>query len=515
MEQTTVQPGVGEKRLNLFERYLTLWVGICMLVGVLMGKLLPGLVDALRGMEFGQGSQINVPIAVLIWLMIIPMMMKVDFTSIRNVGKRPRGLLVTLFVNWLVKPFSMALIGWLFFRILFSAWISPVEADQYIAGVIILAAAPCTAMVFVWSYLTDGDPAYTLVQVSVNDLIMLVLFAPIVRFLVSGASSLSVPFLVLLYSVVTFIVIPLAAGVLLRNWLIRKHGKEWFEDTFLPRFAPVTIAALLATLVFIFAFQADNITGKSFHVVLIAIPILIQVYFNSSLTYGLMRLFRVEHSVAAPGALIGASNFFELAVATAIALFGPGSGAALATVVGVLVEVPVMLSVCAAWVDFDGECVRVNTMRGFAKERNMRRDPRVTLLCYDPSRPSRSLEVRGRVVEMTETEVTVGLSSAVTFASGDAVLAPEGDVPALAAAGLGDYFTHRLGHSIGTAIHSNGANMDDLEIHDERRILPNTVFSIEPGIYLPEFGVRSEVNMLVREKAAEVTGKIQREIVII
>ncbi|MEN6608182.1 MAG: ACR3 family arsenite efflux transporter [Bryobacteraceae bacterium] len=344
----TVQPQVEAKRLNLFERYLTRWVGLCMIAGVLMGKLLPGLVEALRGMEFGSGSQINVPIAVLIWLMIIPMMMKVDFTSIRNVGKRPRGLLVTLFVNWLVKPFSMALIGWLFFRILFSSWISPAEADQYIAGVIILAAAPCTAMVFVWSYLTDGDPAYTLVQVSVNDLIMLVLFAPIVRFLVSGASSLSVPFLVLLYSVITFIVIPLAIGVLLRNWLIRKHGKDWFENTFLPRFAPVTIVALLATLVFIFAFQADNITGKSFHVVLIAIPILIQVYFNSSLTYGLMRLFRVQYSVAAPGALIGASNFFELAVATAIALFGPGSGAALATVVGVLVEVPVMLSVCAA-----------------------------------------------------------------------------------------------------------------------------------------------------------------------
>ncbi|MFB3777273.1 MAG: ACR3 family arsenite efflux transporter [Bryobacteraceae bacterium] len=348
MEPSTVQPRVEVKRLNVFERYLTLWVGLCMVAGVMLGKLAPVVVDALRRMEFGSGSQINVPIAVLIWLMIIPMMMKVDFTSIRNVGKRPRGLLVTLFVNWLVKPFSMALIGWVFFRILFAAWISPSEADQYIAGVIILAAAPCTAMVFVWSYLTDGDPAYTLVQVSVNDLIMLVLFAPIVRFLVSGASSLSVPFLVLLYSVITFIVIPLTAGTLLRRTLIHRHGKEWFETSLMPRFAPVTIAALLATLVFIFAFQADNITGKSFHVVLIAIPILIQVYFNSSLTYGLMRLFRVEYSVAAPGALIGASNFFELAVATAIALFGPGSGAALATVVGVLVEVPVMLSVCAA-----------------------------------------------------------------------------------------------------------------------------------------------------------------------
>jgi ACR3 family arsenite transporter len=346
MEQATVE--VPEKRLNFFERYLTLWVAACMLVGVLLGKLLPGLIDSLRRFEFGSGSQINVPIAVLIWLMIIPMMMKVDFTSIRNVGKRPKGLLVTLFVNWLVKPFSMALIGWVFFRVLFSAWISPAEADQYIAGVIILAAAPCTAMVFVWSYLTDGDPAYTLVQVSVNDLIMLFLFAPVVRFLVSGASSLSVPFLVLLYSVIAFIVIPLSVGTILRTILIRRHGKEWFENVLLPRFAPVTIAALLVTLVFIFAFQADNITGKSFHVVLIAIPILLQVYFNSSLTYGLMRLFKVEHSVAAPGALIGASNFFELAVATAIALFGPGSGAALATVVGVLVEVPVMLSVCAA-----------------------------------------------------------------------------------------------------------------------------------------------------------------------
>ena len=335
------------KRLNFFERYLTLWVGLCMVAGLTVGKWAPGLVHSLREMEFGQGSQVNVPIAVLIWLMIIPMMMKVDFGSILNVRQRPRGLLVTLVVNWLVKPFSMALISWVFFRHVFGAWISSAEASQYIAGTIILAAAPCTAMVFVWSYLTDGDPAYTLVQVSVNDLIMLFLFAPIVRFLVSGASSLSVPFMVLLYSVIAFIVIPLVAGTALRAWLARTRGKEWFEQQFLPRFSPVTILALLATLVFIFAFQADNITGRYFHVLLIAIPILIQVYFNSSLAYGLMRLFKVEHSVAAPGALIGASNFFELAVATAIALFGPGSGAALATVVGVLVEVPVMLSVCS------------------------------------------------------------------------------------------------------------------------------------------------------------------------
>ncbi|MGO9239251.1 MAG: ACR3 family arsenite efflux transporter [Bryobacteraceae bacterium] len=346
MTQTAAQMATP-KRLNPFERYLSVWVASCMAVGVLLGRVLPDITVALRGMEFGAGSQINIPIAVLIWLMIIPMMMKVDFASIRDVGKKPRGLLVTLFVNWLVKPFSMAFIAWLSFRFLFAHWIAPADADQYIAGCIILAAAPCTAMVFVWSYLTDGDPAYTLVQVSVNDLIMLFLFAPIVRFLVNGASSLHVPFKVLLYAVGIFIVVPLAVGTALRTYFIRAHGRDWFERQLLPRFAPVSIVALLATLVLIFAFQADNILGKPSHVVLIAIPILVQVYFNSSLTYGLMRLLRVRHAVAAPGALIGASNFFELAVATAIALFGPGSGAALATVVGVLIEVPVMLSVCA------------------------------------------------------------------------------------------------------------------------------------------------------------------------
>lgn len=346
---TTAQPSTNNttKRMNVFERYLSLWVGLCMVAGLLVGKTLPSFMDALRKMEFGQNSQINIPIAVLIWLMIIPMMMKVDFAAIRQVGNRPRGLMVTLFVNWLVKPFSMALFAWLFFRFAFAPWISAADADQYIAGCIILAAAPCTAMVFVWSYLSDGDPAYTLVQVSVNDLLMLFLFAPIVRFLVSGASNLEVPFQVLLYSVLVFIVIPLAAGIALRHYFITRHGKQWFEDQLLPRFAPVSMSALLATLVLIFGFQADNITEKFIHVLLISVPILIQVYFNSSLAYGLMRLFKVEYAVAAPGALIGASNFFELAVATAIALFGPESGAALATVVGVLIEVPVMLSVCA------------------------------------------------------------------------------------------------------------------------------------------------------------------------
>lgn len=335
------------KRLSVFERYLTIWVVLCMVTGVALGKILPGLTDALRKMEFGEGSHINVPIAVLIWLMIYPMMLKIDFTSILDVGKRPKGLAVTLVVNWLVKPFSMALLGWLFFKHLFLPWIGPDLADQYIAGVIILAAAPCTAMVFVWSYLTDGDPAYTLVQVAVNDLIMLVAFAPIVTFLVSGASNLTVPFKVLVWSVILFIVIPLALGSLSRTLLIRSKGKEWFESTWLPFFHPMTIGALLVTLVLIFAFQADNLLGKPFHVLLIAVPILIQVYFNSGLAYGLMKLLKVPHPVAAPGALIGASNFFELAVATAIALYGPGSGAALATVVGVLVEVPVMLSVCS------------------------------------------------------------------------------------------------------------------------------------------------------------------------
>lgn len=255
---------------------------------------------------------------------------------------------MTLVVNWLVKPFSMAFFAWLFFRFVFAPWMTSVEADQYIAGCIILAAASCTAMVFVWSYLTDGDAAYTLVQVTVNDLIMLLLFAPIIGFLVSGASSLTVPFGVLVYSVVAFIMIPLAAGTLVRAWLITRYGKIWFEQDCLPRFAPVTIAALLLTLVFIFAFQTDNIVAKPWHVALIAIPIpiLFQVYMNASLAYGLMQWLRVPYAVAVSGALTGASNFFELAVATAIALFGPELGAALATVVGVLVEVPVMLSVC-------------------------------------------------------------------------------------------------------------------------------------------------------------------------
>ncbi|MBI5369338.1 MAG: ACR3 family arsenite efflux transporter [Planctomycetes bacterium] len=332
--------------MGLFERRLSLWVALCMFVGIALGRWLPDLTARLRVLEFGAGSQINIPIAILIWLMIYPMMLKIDFASVLEVRRRPRGLLVTLFVNWLVKPFSMALVGALFFRYVFASWIGPDLAGQYLAGVIILAAAPCTAMVFVWSQLSDGDPAYTLVQVAVNDLVMLFAFAPIVSLLVAGAAGLVVPFRVLLYAVLIFVVIPLALGAGSRTLLLRRRGREWFENRLLPRFRPVTVVALLATLVLIFAFQADNLISRPVHVLLIAVPILLQVYFNSGLALILMRLLRVPYRVAAPGALIGASNFFELAVATAITLYGPESGAALATVVGVLVEVPVMLSVC-------------------------------------------------------------------------------------------------------------------------------------------------------------------------
>jgi ACR3 family arsenite transporter len=324
-----------------------------MIVGVALGRLAPELTSSLSRLEFGRGSQVNIPIAVLIWLMIYPMMLKIDFSTLREASRKPRGLAVTLFVNWLIKPFSMALLAWLFMQHLFARWIDPETAKNYTAGLIILAAAPCTAMVFVWSYLTDGDPAYTLVQVAVNDLIMLFAFAPIVMFL-CGAANVVIPAKVLITSVVVFIVIPLTAGWLTRTMLLRSHGKDWFEKRFLPRFQPVTIVALLITLVLIFAFQAENLLGRWCAVLLLAVPIIIQVYLNSSVAYLLMRWLRVPHNVASPGALIGASNFFELAVAVAITLFGPNSPAALATVVGVLVEVPVMLSVCRVCVQTRG-----------------------------------------------------------------------------------------------------------------------------------------------------------------
>jgi ACR3 family arsenite transporter len=346
-EASGVRPPREErKRLGFFERYLTIWVLLCMAVGIAFGKLLPGVTTTLSKLEFGRGSQVNVPIGILLWLMIYPMMLKVDFGSLGGIARRPKGLGVTLFVNWVVKPFSMAFLAWVFMQHLFRPRIDPEMAKSYTAGLIILAAAPCTAMVFVWSYLTEGDPAYTLVQVAVNDLIMLVAFAPIVMFL-CGVAHVVVPAKVLITSVVVFIVIPLSAGWLTRSILLKAKGKAWFETVFLAKFHPIMISALLLTLVLIFAFQAENLTGRWVAVLLLAVPILIQVYFNSGLTYLLMKLLRVEHNVAAPGALIGASNFFELAVAVAITLFGANSGAALATVVGVLVEVPVMLSVCA------------------------------------------------------------------------------------------------------------------------------------------------------------------------
>ena len=344
------------KQLDFFERYLTVWVFACMVLGLALGKLLPDLTRRIGELEFGKDSHVNIPIAVLIWFMIYPMMLKIDFGGIRGVFLKPKGLFITLFVNWLVKPFSMALLGWLFVTTLFGntlGWIEPDTAKNYVAGLIILAAAPCTAMVFVWSYLTDGDGPYTLAQVAINDLVMVFAFAPIVMLLV-GVTGVHIPGAVLFTSVLVFIVIPLAAGWISRTLLIRAKGTEWFNARFLPAFRPVTIVALLATLTLIFAFQAENIVTNWTAVLLLAVPILIQVYFNSGLTYGLMRLFKVRHNVATPGALIGASNFFELAVAVAITLFGPTSPAALATVVGVLVEVPVMLSVCKACVRTQG-----------------------------------------------------------------------------------------------------------------------------------------------------------------
>ena len=349
-----------EKRLDFFERYLSLWVALCIVIGIGFGKVFPGVVDSLSKMEI---SHVNLPIAILIWLMIYPMMLKIDFSAILKVGDRPKGLFITLFVNWLVKPFSMALLGWFFFKYVFIGLIGEQMANEYLAGTIILAAAPCTAMVFVWSYLTDGDPAYTLVQVAINDLLMLVLFAPIVMFLL-GVSNIIVPKDVLFMSVLLYIVIPLVAGYITRRVLIPSRGEEWFNDKILTPLKPVTIIALLVTLVIIFAFQGEVITNNWFSIILIAIPIIIQVYFNSSLAYGLAKYFKVPHNIASPAALIGASNFFELAVAVTISLFGLTSGATLATVVGVLVEVPVMLSVCSFcnrtqhWFDFESKPIK-------------------------------------------------------------------------------------------------------------------------------------------------------------
>lgn len=326
--------------LGVFERYLTLWVALCIVFGVAVGQLLPAIPETLSRFTY---SQVSIPMAVLIWLMIYPMMVQIDFSSILNVGRQPKGLIVTLAVNWLIKPFTMFGLAWLFLRVIFAPWIPADLGQEYVAGAILLGAAPCTAMVFVWSYLTKGNAAYTLVQVAVNDLIMLVAYAPIVILLL-GISSIPVPYDTVLLSVVLYIVIPLAAGYLSRRYIIRTRGIEWLENVFLKRLSPLTMIGLLLTLIVLFSFQGEVIIENPTHIALIAVPLVIQTFLTFAIGYLWAKAWRLDHEVAAPAAMIGASNFFELAVAVAISLFGLTSGAALATVVGVLVEVPVMLA---------------------------------------------------------------------------------------------------------------------------------------------------------------------------
>ncbi len=325
--------------MSVFERYLTVWVFLCIVVGIALGQFLPSLFHAIGRMEF---AQVNLPVGLLIWIMIIPMLVKVDFSALHEVRQHVRGIGVTLFVNWLVKPFSMALLGWLFIRHLFAPLLPADQLDSYIAGLILLAAAPCTAMVFVWSRLTGGDPLFTLSQVALNDSIMVIAFAPLVAFLL-GISAITVPWNTLLTSVVLYIVVPVILAQLWRKSLLAK-GQVAF-DAAMVKIGPWSIAALLATLVLLFAFQGEAILKQPLIIALLAVPILIQVLFNSALAYWLNRVLGEKHNIACPSALIGASNFFELAVAAAISLFGFQSGAALATVVGVLIEVPVMLLV--------------------------------------------------------------------------------------------------------------------------------------------------------------------------
>ena len=325
--------------MNIFERYLTVWVFLCILVGIALGQLFPGVFQAIGALEV---AQVNLPVGLLIWVMIIPMLVKVDFGALQEVRKHVKGIGVTLFVNWLVKPFSMALLGWLFIRHWFAPMLPPDQIDSYIAGLILLAAAPCTAMVFVWSRLTGGDPLFTLSQVALNDSIMVIAFAPLVAFLL-GISAITVPWATLLISVLLYIVIPVILAQLWRKALLAK-GQAAF-DAAMEKMGPWSIGALLLTLVLLFAFQGEAILKQPLVIALLAVPILIQVLFNSALAYWLNRALGEKHNIACPSALIGASNFFELAVAAAISLFGFNSGAALATVVGVLIEVPVMLLV--------------------------------------------------------------------------------------------------------------------------------------------------------------------------
>ena len=325
--------------LGVFEKYLTLWVAACIIAGIAIGKYLPAFPEALGKLEY---ANVSLPVAVLIWLMIYPMMLKIDFQSIKNVGKNPKGLVVTCVSNWLIKPFTMFGIAWLFLMVVFGKLIPSDLANQYLAGCVLLGAAPCTAMVFVWSYLTKGDAAYTLVQVAVNDLILLVAFVPTVAFLL-GVGGISIPWNTLILSVILFVVIPLVAGILSRRWIIAKKGKEYFEEVFIHQFDKITPVGLLLTLVILFSFQGEIIVANPLHIMMIAVPLIVQTFLIFFLAFGWAKKWGLPHSVSAPAGLIGASNFFELAVAVAISLFGLNSGAALATVVGVLVEVPVML----------------------------------------------------------------------------------------------------------------------------------------------------------------------------
>ena len=329
--------------MGTFEKYLTIWVLLCIAVGIGIGYAFGEDLSFLTELEI---AKVNIPVAILVWLMIYPMMVQIDFSSIKNVTKNYKGLGLTVVVNWLIKPFTMAFFAWVFFSHLYDAWITPELAQEYIAGAILLGAAPCTAMVFVWSYLTKGDANYTLVQVSVNDLILLVAFIPIVSLLL-GITDIEIPYNTLVSSVVIFVVIPLLAGYISNRYLIKSKGKQWFKDKFLSRLKPVSISALLLTLILLFAFQGDKIVDNPLHIILIAIPLTLQTYFIFFVSWFAGRKLKLRHQICAPAAMIGASNFFELAVAVAIALFGLNSGASLATVVGVLIEVPVMLSLVA------------------------------------------------------------------------------------------------------------------------------------------------------------------------
>lgn len=325
--------------IGFFEKYLTIWVALCIIIGIAIGQGFPIIPQALSKFEY---ANVSIPVAILIWVMIYPMMLKVDFQSVKNVGKRPKGIIVTCITNWLIKPFTMFGIAYLFFYVVFKSFIPSRLAEEYLAGAVLLGAAPCTAMVFVWSYLTKGDAAYTLVQVAVNDLIILVAFAPIVAFLL-GIGGVSIPWSTLLLSVGLFVVIPLITGIITRIMIVRRKGVDYFNNVFAKKFDNFTIIGLLLTLVILFSFQGETILNNPLHILLIAVPLLVQTVLIFFVAYILAKCWKLPHNVAAPAGMIGASNFFELAVAVAISLFGLQSGAALATVVGVLVEVPIML----------------------------------------------------------------------------------------------------------------------------------------------------------------------------